>query len=81
MKFRGQKDKKVTVLIRRNGEKIKIAMRPVLSSDGTYKIGTWVREDTQGIGTLTYVTKPVNLVHLDMELLMLIPDVVEFTRG
>ncbi len=56
-------------------------MRPVLSSDGTYKIGTWVREDTQGIGTLTYVTKPVNLVHLDMELLMLIPDVVEFTRG
>ena len=43
--------------IRRNGEKIKIAMRPVLSSDGTYKIGTWVREDTQGIGTLTYVTK------------------------
>ena len=32
-------------------------MRPVLSSDGTYKIGTWVREDTQGIGTLTYVTK------------------------
>ena len=55
--IQGTKDKKVTVLIRRNGEKIKIAMRPVLSSDGTYKIGTWVREDTQGIGTLTYVTK------------------------
>ena len=51
--IQGTKDKKVTVLIRRNGEKIKIAMRPVLSSDGTYKIGTWVREDTQGIGTLT----------------------------
>lgn len=51
------KDKKVPVLIRRNGEKIKVAMRPVLASDGTYKIGTWVREDTQGIGTLTYVTK------------------------
>ena len=32
-------------------------MRPVLSSDGTYKIGTWVRGDTQVIGTLTYVTK------------------------
>ena len=55
--IQGTKDKKVTVLIRRNGEKIKIAMRPVLSSDGTYKIGTWVWEDTQGIGTLTYVTK------------------------
>lgn len=51
------KDKKVSVLIRRNGEKVKVALRPVLATDQTYKIGTWVREDTQGIGTLTYVTK------------------------
>lgn len=51
------KDKKVTVLIRRNKEQIKVAMRPVLAMDKTYKIGTWVREDTQGIGTLTYVTQ------------------------
>lgn len=51
------KDEKVSVLIRRNGEKVKVALRPVLATDQTYKIGTWVREDTQGIGTLTYVTK------------------------
>lgn len=51
------KDKKVSVLIRRNKEQIKVAMRPVLAMDKTYKIGTWVREDTQGIGTLTYVTQ------------------------
>lgn len=51
------KDKKTTVLIRRNKEKMKVAVRPVLAADKTYKIGTWVREDTQGIGTLTYVTK------------------------
>ena len=51
------KDKKVSVLIRRNKEQIKVAMRPVIATDKSYKIGTWVREDTQGIGTLTYVTQ------------------------
>lgn len=51
------KDKKTTVLIRRNKEKLEVALRPVLAQDRTYKIGTWVREDTQGIGTLTYVTE------------------------
>ena len=51
------KDKKVSVLLRRNGEQIKVAVRPILATDRTYKIGTWVREDTQGIGTLTYVTE------------------------
>lgn len=51
------KDTKTTVLIRRNREKVKVAVRPVLAADKTYKIGTWVREDTQGIGTLTYVTE------------------------
>ena len=51
------KDKKVPVTIRRNGEKMDVALRPILATDRTYKIGTWVREDTQGIGTLTYVTE------------------------
>lgn len=48
--------KKVKVLIRRGGEEMNVAIRPILATDRTYKIGTWVREDTQGIGTLTYVT-------------------------
>ena len=51
------KEKKVSVLLRRNGEQVKVAVRPILATDRTYKIGTWVREDTQGIGTLTYVTE------------------------
>lgn len=51
------KDQKVSVLIRRNKEQIQVAIRPVRTADKTYKIGTWVREDTQGIGTLTYVTE------------------------
>ena len=28
---------------------------PVLDKEGKYKLGIWVRDDTQGIGTLTYV--------------------------
>ena len=30
-------------------------LEPVLAEDGTYKLGAWVRDDTQGIGTVTYV--------------------------
>ena len=32
-------------------------MKAILAKDGTYKMGMWVREDTQGIGTMTYITK------------------------
>lgn len=42
--------------VRRNGEIIKLKVTPVLSTDNNYKIGVWIREDTQGIGTLTYIT-------------------------
>lgn len=42
--------------VRRNGEIIKLKVIPVKSTDGNYKIGVWIREDTQGIGTLTYTT-------------------------
>ena len=51
------KGKKVPVTIRRNKEEMKVAVTPVMAEDCTYKIGTWVREDTQGIGTMTYITE------------------------
>ena len=41
--------------VRRDGELLEIDMEPVLSEDGSYKLGAWVRDDTQGIGTVTYV--------------------------
>lgn len=47
--------KKIILTILRNDEKVKVAVTPVSSGDGIYKLGIWVREDTQGIGTLTYV--------------------------
>lgn len=49
--------RKVSVKIRREGEEMEVAVRPIMATDQTYKIGTWVREDTQGIGTLTYITE------------------------
>lgn len=41
--------------IRRDGELMKLDLNPVRSEDGSYKLGAWVRDDTQGIGTVTYV--------------------------
>lgn len=49
--------KKVSIKIRRGKEELEVAIQPILATDKTYKIGTWVREDTQGIGTLTYITE------------------------
>ena len=42
--------------IRRGKEIMDTAVTPVRTADGSYKIGTWIRDDTQGIGTLTYIT-------------------------
>lgn len=43
--------------VRRGDENISVAVTPVRTADGSYKIGTWIRDDTQGIGTLTYITQ------------------------
>lgn len=39
----------------RHRETIKLEMTPVETEDGSYKLGIWVRDNIQGIGTLTYV--------------------------
>lgn len=47
--------KPVTLAVRRNGAKMKVQMTPVKTEEGDYKVGVWIRDDTQGIGTMTYV--------------------------
>ena len=42
--------------IRRNGERMRVALSPIQTGNGDYKLGIWVRDDAQGIGTLTFVT-------------------------
>ena len=50
----------VTVSVRRAERTIPVSLTPVQDSSGKCKLGIWVRDDTQGIGTLTYVTKNGN---------------------
>ena len=51
----GSKD--IILGIRRNGNEIKVKVTPVCVGNNEYKIGIWVRDDSQGIGTLTFITK------------------------
>ncbi len=51
------RDKKMVIRIRRHGQETDVSLKPVEVRDGTYKLGIWVREDTQGIGTMTYVSR------------------------
>lgn len=39
----------------RNDEEIEVRVTPVRTEDSKYKIGVWIRQDAQGIGTLSYV--------------------------
>ena len=47
--------KSVQLQVERDGERITCSVAPVLDESGAYRAGVWVRNDTQGIGTLTYV--------------------------
>ena len=48
-------EKSVTIKVRRGEKTIPLTVDPVKDENGKYKLGIWVRDDTQGIGTLTYV--------------------------
>lgn len=45
----------VVLELNREGETVPVSVTPVKDRSGDYKLGIWVRDDTQGIGTLTYV--------------------------
>ena len=47
--------KSVQLQVERGGERMTCSVAPVLDESGAYRAGVWVRNDTQGIGTLTYV--------------------------
>lgn len=49
--------KRAVLTVRRGSNKIKVRIRPVLSEEGQYQLGVWLREDTEGIGTLTFVNE------------------------
>lgn len=51
------KGKEVVFQMFRDGNVTSVKISPVQTGDGEYKVGLWVRDDTQGIGTLTYVAE------------------------
>ena len=45
----------IILLLRRDNNEFEVTLTPIVSAtDGVRKIGTWVRDSTKGIGTLTY---------------------------
>lgn len=48
---------KMSLVIRRGEDTFPVSVRPEKNTTGEYKIGVWVRDSAQGIGTLTYIDK------------------------
>lgn len=46
---------KVKLLVRRNGEETELAVMPEKNASGEYKAGLWIRDNVQGVGTMTYM--------------------------
>lgn len=52
------KEKDVILTISRKGEESQVKVKPVYNPETkTYQIGAWLRNNTQGIGTITYITQ------------------------
>lgn len=50
----GSEGKPLKLRIDRNGEIIEVSLTPVMSVNGKYKAGLWVRDSSAGIGTVTF---------------------------
>ena len=48
---------KVYLTLERKKEEIEVVIKAIENVDGDYKLGIWVRDDTQGLGTLTYISE------------------------
>lgn len=52
------REKEVILTVKRKNKKIKVKVQPVYSEkNDCYQIGVWIRNDTQGIGTVTFIRK------------------------
>ena len=56
-KVNESKGESVTLQVSRNKEVIKLQLVPVQTEKNQYRLGVWVRDDTQGIGTLTFIDR------------------------
>lgn len=49
------KNMRLTVV--RGQQQLDVSVMPVLDREGQYRIGLWIKDDAQGIGTVTYIDK------------------------
>lgn len=50
-------EEEVVLKLKREGETLNVKLEPVKCKEGDYKLGIWVRDNTQGLGTITFLTK------------------------
>ena len=53
--IQGAGERLVALTVERDGNMIEVGLTPVSNENGEYKLGIWVRDNTQGVGTMTYV--------------------------
>lgn len=47
--------REVVLTVQRDGEIMELKVQPVCNQNGAYKIGVWVRDNAQGVGTMTFI--------------------------
>ncbi len=47
--------REITLRIRRGDEILDVGVQPVQNSEQKYKLGIWIRDNAQGVGTMTYI--------------------------
>jgi stage IV sporulation protein B len=52
--------KEIVLSIRRGDKTMDVKVKPVKDQGGTYKLGIWLRDDAQGVGTLTFIDENGN---------------------
>ena len=45
----------ITLTVRREGKERDVELRPVRNQAGQYKVGIWIRDNVQGVGTMTFL--------------------------
>lgn len=45
----------IVLTVERGGVLTELSVQPVMDVNGDYKIGAWVRDNAQGVGTMTYI--------------------------
>ena len=45
----------IALTVERDGETMDLTVQPVPDQSGAYKIGVWIRDNAQGVGTMTYI--------------------------